>query len=111
MLLDGFDRTFVLNLNPIKNADFLSPNLNFLNKKNKYSLINPYAIYNKSDISNLIESNCFYNGFVDDDINSQAHINLCHDGHIVSLYIYDFLVNQSLKSIYNSCNLRLEVLL
>ena len=74
-------------MNPIENTEFLSPNLNFLNKNNKYSL-NPYAIYNKSYTSNLIEFNCFYNGFVNNDVNSEAHINLCHDGHIVSLLIY-----------------------
>jgi len=89
--LFGFDQFFVLNLKSIRTDEFLSSNINFLNKENAYAfkstlnLTSPYAIYDDLYLNRTLEHNCFYVGHVNSDLlNSFAHINLCHKGHMVN---------------------------
>ncbi len=75
IVLKAFDKSFSLELNPIQNSDFLSPNLNFFIKNKTYSL---------NDSIRKRNSDCFYVGKVNNDQQSAANINLCQQGQIVS---------------------------
>ena len=82
IILDGFDREFKLNLKSQENADFLSPNLVYFNKVNKYFYSNSSSLNDPHSLLN--NTNCFFTGFIDNDTSSFANINLCHEGHVVS---------------------------
>ncbi len=89
--LFGFDQFFVLNLKSIRTDEFLSSNINFLNKENSYAfkstlnVTSPYAVYDDLYLNRTIEHNCFYVGHVNSDLShSFAYINLCHKGHMVN---------------------------
>ncbi len=83
--LVGFDQVFKLSLRVMNNGDFLSPNISYLNKNNRYSFNSNYnkQYYSINDF-NHNNNNCFYVGYVDDDPSSFAHINLCQSDQLVS---------------------------
>lgn len=72
IILQAFNKKFALDLKPVKNSEFLAPNISYRNKN--YSLNNFYK-----------NNNCFYIGIVNNDEKSKANINLCQEGHIVRL--------------------------
>lgn len=93
IVLYAFERSFKLNLMLIRNNQFLSPDLKIF--KNSSSSSAAAASSKYRDDTSSINSNydntnetvdCFYRGVVDDDVKSFVYINLCHKGHVVSLF-------------------------
>ena len=98
IILDGFEHVFKLNLKSQHNDEFLSPNLVYFNKFNKYSLKSSDFNDAQKKLNNAhfqIKSDCFYNGHINDDPTSFAYINLCHDGHIVRKFSFLFRLRVS----------------